>query len=211
MKLKLGWLLELLYPFDIRCSLCKSEHDMGHGLGICGRCEAKLYRHNMVEKLGGMDCYGMLQYQEDARRMIVNLKFNGKRHYARTLGILAADSLMALDWDIDAIVPVPLHPRRKRQRGYNQSELIAKAISRQVGIPVEPGLVQRVKETRPQTDLDGEQRRFNVEGAFYADIKDYKSILLLDDVLTTGSTLTECGKTIILAGAECKGFAIARV
>ncbi|MCB1101900.1 MAG: ComF family protein [Kiritimatiellae bacterium] len=103
------------------------------------------------------------------------------------------------------IMPVPLHPARQRQRGFNQSELLAQALGRRLGVPVDTHTLIRVRETPSQTHLTASQRLTNVKGAFR--VKDSPvpgggSILLIDDVMTTGATIHECARTLRKDGAD---------
>lgn len=204
-------LVEILMPFDVNCSLCGGEEGMGSGKGICSGCMGGLPLLAEVEDVYGLECFCAFAHTDNMRKMVVNLKFNGRKHYARTLGRLVADCLHAHEWAADCIVPVPLHAKRRRQRGYNQSELIAREVGSLLDIPVLPGLLERVKDTRPQTELGADERVSNMAGAFSAtDNVDGKSILLLDDVLTTGNTLAECAAAIQAGGGKCRAVAVAR-
>ena len=101
-------------------------------------------------------------------------------------------------------MPVPLHPRRLRTRGYNQAALLSKFLGSRAGIPVAYELLTRARETRPQTRLSREQRLANVRGAFLvadAEAVSGRRILLVDDVFTTGTTLDECALALKRAGA----------
>lgn len=103
----------------------------------------------------------------------------------------------------DAIVPVPLHPARRRDRGYNQAELWARCLGRAASRPVFPGVLRRVRYTETQTRLGGRGRAHNLEGAFRADAGRVEGLrlLLVDDVCTTGNTLAHCRETLLEAGA----------
>jgi ComF family protein len=108
-------------------------------------------------------------------------------------------------WSFDVIVPVPLHPKRLRWRGFNQSLLLARQISRAYGTPTDPFMLRRVKETPPQTQLTEDERRKNMRNAFALDaeksLKD-KTVLLVDDVYTSGATVNECSLTLKRGGAR---------
>lgn len=113
-------------------------------------------------------------------------------------------------------LPVPLHPRRKRWRGFNQAELLGEMIASNLNLPFLPDLLVRVKNTKPQTKLDEEERKKNIRGAFKINpnskflIRNSRFILF-DDVWTTGSTLRECGQVLKRAGAkEVLGLTLAR-
>lgn len=107
--------------------------------------------------------------------------------------------------NIDMIMPVPLHPKRLRQRGFNQALLLAHRISMRHDIPLVYDNLARVRPTRPQVELTGEERVKNVAGAFslrFPEIVENKHILLIDDVFTTGATMNECAAVLKSAGAE---------
>jgi ComF family protein len=106
---------------------------------------------------------------------------------------------------IDLIIPVPLHPKRLRWRGFNQSLLLARQVSRMYEVPVDPFLLYRSRETPPQTQLTEEERRKNVRGAFAMDAAKPlkgKSVLLVDDVYTSGATVNECSRVLVRGGAK---------
>jgi ComF family protein len=112
----------------------------------------------------------------------------------------------------DLIVPVPLHPKRQAERGYNQSALLARELSRQVGLPVAPAELVRTVRTRPQVGLNRDERRANIAGAFRCagKVTDLR-IVLVDDVCTTGATLEACAAELRSAGAaHVVGLTVAR-
>ena len=146
-------------------------------------------------------------YQGSLQRAILELKFAGRRSLARPLAALLAELAQSDRCEsraFDAVCPVPLHPLRRKERGFNQSELIARFFCQQVGLTLDTGLLQRTRPTVPQVMLAPEQRRRNVRGAFalspQAEVTG-KRLLLVDDVFTTGSTLRECAKVLRRAGA----------
>ena len=101
-------------------------------------------------------------------------------------------------------MPVPMYPKKKRRRGYNQAEVFAKALGRELGIPVESGLLKRVRNTAPQKELSDTQRQKNLKNAFQLvpDVVKYNHILLVDDIYTTGSTMDEASKALLSGGVE---------
>jgi ComF family protein len=144
------------------------------------------------------------------------LKFSGKTALAAPLGDLL---LEACAWDLpvapDLIVPVPLHRARARARGFNQATLLARRVARRLGLPVRARALRRVRPTRAQADLSGSERRTNVRGAFAARAAAAvtgRHVLLVDDVLTTGATASECARALLGAGARSVGvLTVARV
>ena len=109
------------------------------------------------------------------------------------------------EWHVDLIVPVPLHPKRLRWRGFNQSLLLARQVSRLYEVPVDPFVLCRERETVPQTQLAEDERRKNVRGAFAitpGKLLKGTSVLLVDDVYTSGATANECSRVLVRAGAR---------
>ncbi len=111
-------------------------------------------------------------------------------------------------WDpppFDLLIPVPLHPKRLRERGFNQSLLLVKELSHRTGIPYEKRLLQKKRQTLPQVELSGREREKEVRNSFRIIKREAlrgKTILLVDDVYTTGATVNECAKVLLAAGAE---------
>ena len=121
--------------------------------------------------------------------------------------------LKTLNWDIDLLVPVPLGKSRLKERGYNQVGLVARPLAYEVGLQYAPDALWKSRETRSQVGLSILQRRDNVYGAYQASPESVKrkSILLMDDVATTGSTIQSCAETLLTAGArEVYALTIAR-
>ena len=133
-------------------------------------------------------------------------KYAGRREYARFYGRQIAYHLKDVieEWDVDALVPVPIHRSRRIQRGYNQAEVLAKEIGFYLGIPVETHLLKRVKKTLPQKLLDDRQRQNNLKNAFKIGRNDVKckSTIVIDDIYTTGSTIDHCAKVLKQHGVE---------
>lgn len=133
------------------------------------------------------------------------LKFDNGRHLAIPLGDRLAARLDMLGWPADAVVvPVPLHPSRLAERGYNQSQLLAERLAVLTGQPCLPHALSRVRQTRSQVGLNHDQRQANMAGAFAAnpDQVSERNVLLLDDVYTTGSTMAACAEAALTAGAH---------
>jgi ComF family protein len=106
---------------------------------------------------------------------------------------------------MDLIIPVPLHPKRLRWRGFNQSLLLARRVSHMYQVPIDPFLLYRNRETPPQTQLTEDERRKNVRGAFAiasGEALKEKNVLLVDDVYTSGATVNECCRVLVRGGAR---------
>jgi ComF family protein len=155
-------------------------------------------------------------YEGSVREAIHQLKFAGKSHLAGPLGKLLASATE--DWlpdsNDDLIMPVPLHPRRLRERGFNQSLLLARQAAARLGAELDYLSLRRVRYTKPQTGLKGDERRKNVRKAFsctdHSPLKG-KNVILVDDVTTTGNTLNECARALKRSGAKhVYGIALAR-
>ena len=145
-------------------------------------------------------------YEEGIRESIYRFKYRDRREYA---GVYASELAVRYGgWikrqGIQAIVPVPLHKKRKRKRGYNQAELLAKELGRLLEIPVDTGLLVRVRDTKPQKTLNDIERKNNLKEAFKTtqNIVQLNYILVVDDIYTTGSTLDAAAKALTDASAK---------
>lgn len=145
-------------------------------------------------------------YDGAVKDWIHRFKYGGERELGEALGVLMGRFLERerVLWPLDAVVPVPLHPSRLQERGFNQAEVLAKAVGAWVGRPVWTDVLQRARSTETQTKLPARARRDNVRGAF----RSYraqriagKRLLLVDDVLTSGATADEAARTLLKAGA----------
>lgn len=142
------------------------------------------------------------EYEGVLRKLIHLFKYSRISPLAPRLGALMSRALPR-DARFDLLVPMPLHWRRRWRRGFNQSELLARALSQRTGIPV-VNAVRRRKSTPAQAGLTGAQRRVNVTGAFAVKKREFvegRNVLLVDDVLTTGATANACAAALKRAGA----------
>jgi ComF family protein len=153
-------------------------------------------------------CYPREELLEHPLRQVVQkFKYGRKVSLGKPLGRLMARGCQSFlkECFVDVIIPVPLHPGRLRWRGFNQSLLLAQEIGRAYEVPVDAFILQRIRETQPQTQLSEEERRRNVRGAFNVNPKKSiaeKSILLIDDVYTSGATVNECSRVLLRADAK---------
>lgn len=205
-------LMDLLYPK--KCVFCKSV--IPPDRDYCTQCASHV-RYLADHFFLDTDPVGLFVQQADAAiyynnvtgRAIKALKF-----HTRTATVEALTRMLCRRYDevfvsgmVDVILPVPLHKNRLRQRGYNQSELLAKELSRHTGIPMSPHLLERARDTKPQSSLSGRTERIgNLKDAFTCpqpQLIQGRRILLIDDVCTTGSTLVECAHELHRCGAKC--------
>ncbi len=177
------------------CRLCampltaKTDH-----MQLCGQCLKKTPRYQQVS--------APFLYQHSIRWLITGLKFHRQVKNARLLGQLFVDHLPPEHPLPDFIVPVPLHPKRYRQRGFNQSQEIATTVARQLEIPLHPNLCRRIKYTQQQSLLHAKQRHKNIRNAFSVSaFPQGSNIVIFDDVMTTGATASELVKVLKQAGA----------
>lgn len=186
------------------CPRCATPLPPG-GIGVCARCRAQPPDFDQA--------FVPFRYQPPVDFLITRLKFSGRLTCARLLGELFAAVLTERSEPLpDCIAPVPLHPRRLRERGFNQSLELARAAARRCGIPLWLNGLRRVRHTVPQTQLDARQRQTNPLGAFaLAAPLPGTRIALMDDVVTTGSTVAECARVLRAGGAtEIEIWAIGR-
>lgn len=158
--------------------------------------EQHLYGRPYIESATTLMVYGK---ETVPQKIIHEIKYHGAKELAQSMGGMLGRQMKGGRFSsVDMIVPVPLHPKRLKWRGYNQSEWIAKGLSEELGVPVRTDLVERVVETSTQTNKNAEERWSNVKGIFALrqevsteGLKDHH-LLIVDDVITTGSTLMAC-------------------
>lgn len=172
----------------------------------CGRCR----RGRSVVARGASLGF----YDGPLRECVVALKYRDRHKAARGLALrlLKSDACRGVLVGATALVPVPLHPRRLRLRGFNQAELLCDSLAEEANLRVKREL-RRVRDTPSQTDLSAAERRLNVRGAFIASVDSFVNevVVLVDDVTTTGATLRECARTLIQNGAlEVRTITVAR-
>jgi ComF family protein len=155
------------------------------------------------------DLFAAFIFQSDGnlQTLLHELKYKKRFRIGNFLGKILAEYIaeQVNNWDIHFIVPMPLHKLKKAERGYNQSDHIASALGRTLNIPVKNRLIKRIRFTESQTKLNLLERRENIAGAFKVKSRTTftgKNILILDDVITTGASVTEVGKVLKQHGAS---------
>ena len=178
-------------------SFIETEESSGFGPDLCEACRRKPppFAYARAAAL----------YLNTAREALRAFKFGRKTALARPLGDLLAEAGQAMlpRQAVDCLVPVPLHPAREAERGFNQTLLLARRLSRRWRLPVAEGALRRVRPTRSQTELSAEERRANVRGAFVLRRPHTVAgahVLLIDDIFTTGATVAECCRVLLATG-----------
>ena len=199
-------LLDLLFP--PKCPFCQSILETPAD-PVCPACQKSLPW--LVGRAGErkvdftQGCCSPLAYRGAVREAIHRYKFSGVRAYARPFGLLMAQCVQDRpEMAADLVTWAPLSRKRRRERGYDQGELLARAMAKRLGLPAVPTLV-KARHTQPQSGLDSaEARRANALGAYAllpgSDVAG-RHVLLADDVVTSGATLSECARTLLEAGA----------
>ena len=192
-------MLEILYPR--RCAVCDEIEVTGKG--ICPLCKDK------VHVAGEPACKKCGKPLVDERKEFCT--DCGKKHHVYTQGKAVfvyeggiRNSVWLNKIKAEVLIPIPMYSRKKRLRGYNQAEVFARELGRKAGILVDEHLVRRVRNTIPQKELNESQRHRNLKNAFQltADIVEYKRVVLVDDIYTTGSTMDEVSKVLKASGVE---------
>lgn len=183
------------------CRVCGRgmNAETGPPSGVCGFCELDPPPFDHARAFG--------IYQGGLAQAIRDFKFKGKRALAPALSRLLEAAAASIPDGINghAVLPLPLHPRRLQERGFNQAADLGRALARTRGLPLLQGAVIRARDTQPQVGLSLPQRRENLQNAFQVKRPDQiagQTLILVDDVLTTGVTAGECARALKKAGAE---------
>ena len=218
-------LLDLLFPR--RCPICE-EIIKKKNKYICDKCKDKItYNVEPVCKKCGKSIttfekeycracctknyyfdmgVSVFKHKADIKKSIYRFKYSNKREYKDFyINELLKKHIRTIKyWDADVIIPVPLHKNKKIKRGFNQAEILAKELGKRLNIEVNKELLVRDKNTSPQKELSLDKRKKNLEKAFKltCGIVQYKKIILVDDIYTTGNTMNFCAKELKKAGVK---------
>lgn len=193
----------LSHPLCTRCG--RPFLDTAGEDHLCGSCLTRAPRFQMARAWA---CYpGEESEAHPLREVVQRFKYGRKVSLGKPLGRLMAGGTSDCfqGRSLDTIIPVPLHPKRLRWRGFNQAVILAREVARLWDLPVDPFVLLRSTETPPQTQLSEEERRKNMRGAFSLHpgrSVQGKRLLLVDDIYTSGATVNECSRTLIRAGAR---------
>ncbi len=182
---------------DAHCILCCRPFPKATSTHLCGPC---LKRPPHFSKV-----HAACAYQDGTKEAIHRLKYRNQVTLAKPLGEILGQAVSIAENDLlpDCIVPVPLHPSRLKDRGYNQALEIARPLAHKFQIPIDNKLLQRSRKTAQQQGLSAIERRNNLRNAFTLTASaSTRKILLIDDVMTTGETVRECCRILNLGGAK---------
>jgi len=178
-----------------QCARCALPLSATAVEALCGHCQ--------TQPLAFERCLAPFTYRAPLDHLLLGLKFNGRLAPARLLGELMAQWLASMvDVPPDHILPVPLHASRLRERGFNQAVELARPIARRFDLPLNLDGVRRVRATQPQSELSRKERLKNIKGAFEVSRPFHGQVVIIDDVMTTGSTAHELASVLLAAGAE---------
>jgi ComF family protein len=208
-----GTLLDLIYP--PLCHLCHNRIDNPNQI-VCDACWNELpvveigrihFRHKTLSDCPELPALAVWQFEGQTPQIIHLFKYQGFTRLAQRLGQQMAQAVLGeINFaQADCLIPVPLHAIRERERTYNQSRLLCDEISKITRQPVLNNVLLRIKNTKTQTKLNAEARLTNTKNAFRVNSPQQvagKSVILVDDVLTTGATLTQCALRLYEAGAR---------
>lgn len=215
---------KLLWPDT--CPFCGKVNQKGVCLACAEKLEGLLVREPRCLKCGKPVRYKEQEYcydcahschdydrgaalwlhREPVSTSVYRFKYHNQRFYAQAYAAQIAAQYGALirKWNPQVIIPVPLHKRRRRKRGYNQAELLAEEAGRILKIPVAKGLVERIRYTVPQKKLDSKKRKQNLKRAFVVRASSIRlrSVLIMDDIYTTGATIDSLARVLKAAGVQ---------
>lgn len=199
------WLMDTLFP--PKCILCRTLLS-GEETDLCGSCRVEAPAYHISKRTPQfLDSFAAVWYYEGSvRESLLRFKFRGARSYGDAYGRLVAMKLLeTAEADFDLLTWIPVSPLRKLRRGYDQVELIARAVGRELAMEPVPTL-KKIRHNRPQSRIsDAAKRRANVLGAYRVidpEGVSGKRVLLLDDILTTGATMSEAARMLKTAGAK---------
>lgn len=193
-------LLNFIYPEENICFIC-DEYYEGIENHLCSECRNKLpFINHPVEK----DVICPLRYEGIVRDIIFKYKYSKNPHLYKMFGNLMLEAFQSTDINPVIIVPIPLTRRKKAHRGFNQAELLGRFLSKHTNIPIDTKNLVKIKKTKSQSGLTKRGRKENIKGAFGIKNRDIfigKTVLIVDDIFTSGATYNEASRMLIEAGS----------
>lgn len=189
---------------DTLCNDCLCSIKLANPQFIESEYQKKFAAKRIISDFASLYIF---EKEKELQHTIHALKYDKKFRIGIFLGRKLGEHFLNKieNWSIEFIIPIPLHRLKKAERGFNQSYYIAKGFSKAVNIPIKNSILTRSRFTKSQTTMNLKEREENVDGAFKVQSKEKvraKNILLVDDVMTTGATVSECGKVLKAAGAN---------
>lgn len=219
-------LINLLFPKDIKCIVCDEELNSNKLYSLCDKCLQNLPFNSgktclrcdepIVSQANYcLNCKNHKPHYKQNKSVFIydgiiktfvrGLKFDNKKYYANTMANFIASEYVKLKVEFDIVIPVPLHKIRLKDRGYNQANLLCNALKEKLKVNVDDKVLEKHTYTKAQAYLNKAERQKNLENSFKVIDKTKikgKTVLLIDDVFTTGSTINECAKVLKSAGAK---------
>jgi competence protein ComFC len=213
-----GHIINVISPSE--CGACKDGVSL-YPLPVCQGCVSEIlssvFPNDITSPVAGQ-IRSCLEYTPAVKCCVKSFKFHGNKRMAELFKKVIGSRILSSGLrheNYDVILPVPLHNSRKRKRGYNQAEVLSEIVSTFLGKPLLPKVLIKTKNTPPQSGLNKRERSENLKGSFAVTESSLirgKSVLLVDDVMTTGATIEECSKTLLKHGSEkVYAFTLARV
>lgn len=215
----------LIFPANLTCDICGKEIGEVKSKAICENCEKKLpfifhgctkcgekiegeydVCYNCKNNLREFDkAHSVFEYSGTAKEMVWKLKYENAKYLAKTMASFLTEHIIKNNIKFDIITFVPAHKTTLKSRGYNQAKLLANCCCQNLNLKLEEDVLLRIKENASQVELSAKEREKNIENSFIVNNKTaikHKTVLVIDDVLTTGATLNEVARVLKNAGAS---------
>lgn len=208
-------ILDYIYPQI--CGICGKINEES----LCNKCKIKLekeyefktedYKEDVSKNFTEHNYF--FKYDKSIRNLILGIKFKERPYYYKTISTFLKKKQKSFEKlkKYDIIIVVPVSRQRKKERGYNQCDKIAKEISSLINVPIQKNILKKIKNIVPQSTLNKQQREENIKGVYKVQNIEKiqnKKILLIDDIYTTGNTINECAKVLIDKGLDKKNIGV---
>lgn len=198
--------LDWIFPV-VRCAVCDRPN---HGrASLCAECEEQMRNLDRSGAVTGRVARGhvLFAYEDPPRKMALSLKYRQRRDLVKLMAAPMAACAARIPLEFDVVIPVPAHWSRRWMRGFDQSRLLAEEVAARIGAPVDPTWLVRTRRTPPLKALGREARGLALRGAFAVrGEKGYSTVLLIDDIYTTGATMDACAEALFEAGTDQLAF-----
>lgn len=212
MKNLLKAIMDLVYPQSLYCNCCGNLIDETREYHLCDHCIRHIrWSIDEPKELDNIKIFRCTEYGIYERTLIFSLKYSGKKYIARDIGKIIADRLSLENLDYNLIIPIPMYKAKERKRGFNHAALISRYLSEEVYVPWSDKCLIRAVDTKPMRGLSPREREENIKNSFQINEKcakmlQGKSILIIDDFFTTGSTVKEAVRILKESGVAGISF-----